>query len=209
MREYLHQVLGQMKPKYDELTAFLSALTCIVLTFSHSDFRQAYLEILTGGGAPNKAAFAFVVLGFIATLGFIASIIHVFTERKKTIIEKTCMGIFVMAANGFAGISAGIEILPSRWSLLALFPIWNIVMGVMLLYQIGLVRFEVTDWNASFLEVIVGTIALFIVFALLDFGLRLSWALTFSICMFYSSTIVLFATLVINLVRLRRSARII
>ena len=152
MKETLNRIFGWMKPKYNELTTYLAALTCLILLFAHEDFRQTYADILSGGGAYEEAFMTFVIFGLVATVGFFLSVFHIFTERKKSYFEKTCMGIFVMGANGLAGIFAGIEMLPLRWSLLALFPVWNILMGIILLYQIGLEKFDVTDENVSLWE---------------------------------------------------------
>jgi hypothetical protein len=174
-----------MKPKYNELATYLTALTCIVLFFTHSDFRLVYWEILSGAEA-DKASIAFTALGIMAFIGFVFSVIHVFTERKKSDFEKTCMTVFVMGANGLAGVAAGIELMPLRWSIWVLFPVWNIIMGVMLLYQIGFTDNVITDDNAAPLDVVIASIAFIFVFAIANFWFRLSWAMAFSFCMFFS-----------------------
>jgi hypothetical protein len=193
MRNFLNQNLESIKPKYNELTAYLTALTCVVLFLSHPDFRQAYFEIITGAGA-GRASIAFLALGLIAALGFLLSIIHVFTSRYKSPFEKTCMGVFVMGANGVAGFAAGIELLPSNWSILMLIPLWNIFMGAFLLYQIGVMEYAITDENASLYQVIYASIILLVVFAITYVRFHLTWAMTFSICMFYSTTVIFLIT---------------
>jgi hypothetical protein len=102
------------------------------------------------------------------------------------------MGVFILGANGFAGIAAGVEMLPSRWSILAVIPIWNILVGIILLYQIGLQKFDVNDENVSLIEVEVTSIILLTVFAVTNFRFHLMWATTFSICIFCSSVLFLF-----------------
>jgi hypothetical protein len=62
----------------------------------------------------------------------------------------------------------------------------------------GMQRYEVSDDDASFVEVIVTTVILVIVLLLSDLYLRLSWAMTLSICIFYSTSIVFIITWVIN-----------
>lgn len=207
MREYWKNIFEQSRPKYDEITAYLTALTCMILFIVYPEFRQAYFEILSGAGAVSKASIAFTALALIATLGFFLSFIHVLIKGKKSWFEKTCIGAFIMSTNGFAGIMAGIEMLPSRWSALIFIPIWNIVMGMVLLYQLGLNKFEVSDKDSSWHEVLVASITLLIVFAVINFGFKLSWAIAFSICVLYSSTIFYFVTRAFNYYRFHRLAK--
>jgi hypothetical protein len=203
MREYLNNIAKQMKPRYDETTAYLTALACAVLFFVHPEFRETYFEILSGAGAANKAILAFTALGLIATIGFFLSFLHVFIKRKKSPFEQICIGTFIMGANGFAGITAGIEMLSSRWSIATIIPIWNIFMGTLLLYQLGLNKFEISDRNSSVLEVLIASITLIIVFVITDYGFHLSWAMALSVCVFYSSTIFFFTMWLFGLVRFR------
>jgi len=207
MREYWKNIVEQLKPKYDEITAYLTALTCVILFIAYPDFRETYFEILSGAGAASKASMAFTAVALIATLGFFLSFIHVFIKGKKSWFEKTCIGAFIMGTNGFAGIVAGMEMLPSRSSILIIIPIWNILMGIILLYQLGLNKFEVSDQDSSPLEVLVASVTLLIVFIVTNFGFRLSWAIAFAICVFYSSTIFYFLTRAFSYYRFRRLAK--
>ncbi len=202
MREMLNNVVEQMTPKYDEITAYLTALTCAVLFIVHPEFRQIYFEILSGAGAA-KASIAFMALGLIATIGFFLSLVHAFIRKKKSAFEKTCIGAFIMGTNGLAGILAGLEMLPSRWSMLVIIPIWNVLMGIVLLYQLGLNKFTVSDQESWWFDVFVASVTLLIVFAITDFGFHLSWAISFSICVFYSSTVFFLVTRALNFLRLR------
>jgi len=68
----------------------------------------------------------------------------------------------------------------------------------MLLFQMGLQKFVVSDENASFLEVFITTVILFVILLSTDLWLHLSWAATLSICIFYSTFIVFITTWAIN-----------
>ncbi len=187
VQDYLKRFFGLTKPVYNELSAYLTALTCVVLFFSHPDFRQylfSALDNTTGEGGPIP----FLVLGSFAIMGFALSIFHVFTDRTKSSFEKYCMGAFAIGANALASIEGGIETIRSGGSILVLFPIWNIIIGIVMIFQIRYNKFEVTDENASLLEVSWASLALLIVFAITNLALHVSWAMTFSICMFYSSS---------------------
>ncbi len=144
-----------------------------------------------------------MALGLIATIGFFLSLVHAFIRKKKSAFEKTCIGAFIMGTNGLAGILAGLEMLPSRWSMLVIIPIWNVLMGIVLLYQLGLNKFTVSDQESWWFDVFVASVTLLIVFAITDFGFHLSWAISFSICVFYSSTVFFLVTRALNFLRLR------
>ncbi len=164
---------------------YQSTLVCILLLVAYPELRRAYTQILheevLGGWI--------FLMSILAVLGMIFSIRHVFTSRKKESWENQWMGAFALAVNGLAGIAAGIEIFPGQWSWMALFPIWNILYGVILLYQIGFAENVVTEDNVSLLEVGIATVSLLVVFAIAKYGFRLSWATIFSVCMVYSSVI--------------------
>jgi hypothetical protein len=194
-----------MKPVYNELSTYLTALTCIVIFFTYPDFRL-YLSGMKNNFSTSEDIVTFYALGLIALVGFILSIIHVFVKRDKSLFEKFCMGVFAIGANALASIEAGIETINSGGSILVIFPIWNIVIGIIMIIQIRYGIFEVTDENASLQEVSGASVILLLIFALVSITFRLSWAMTFSICMFYSSSIFFGVTWVINRFNLQRAA---
>lgn len=174
-------------PTPNELTAFLTAFVCLLLIFSYPEFLDFFTSDMDK--LDGKTTQTVIILGIAALLGFFLSFYHVFTTRPKSYFEKVLLSIFALGANGIAGVVAGFEILPVSWSIWAIFPIWNIVMGYSTLYQLGLDENLITDENVSLLEVFIASIVLLFVFFLAYFRLHLSWALTFSICMFYASLI--------------------
>lgn len=187
-----------MRPRYNELTTYIIALACFAIFVSHSEFRSLYGEILSGGGDAGQASISFFALGLIALFGFFLSIVHVFIKRKKSNFEKICMGVFAAGANGLAGIVAGIEMLPAQRSIWMVLPVWNIFMGLISLYQIGLLKDPVSDEDATPLEVVIASITLLTVFVIAEFVFHLTWAMTFSLCMVYSSTVTFFITWIIS-----------
>ncbi len=185
MRHFLQKIFGWLKPQYHELVTYQSTIACIVLLLAYPELRLTYKQIIH-----EKVIGDWIVLmSVLAVLGMFFSIWHVFTARKKLLWEKQWMGAFAMSANGLAGIAAGVEIFPTRWSFMALFPIWNILVGMILLYQMGFAENVVTDENASLLEVGIATVSLLVIFAIAKYGFHLTWAATFSVCMVYSSII--------------------
>ena len=181
----MQNIIGWLKPQYHELVTYQSTIICIFLFITYPELRFTYKQIINeqilGGWA--------FIMSVIVVLGMFFSILHVFIQRKKLIWENQWMGAFAMGVNGIAGIAAGIEVFPTEWSYMVLFPIWNITVSAILLYQIGFAENVITDDNASLLEVGVATISLLVVFIIAKYGFHLTWVMTFSVCMVYSSTI--------------------
>jgi len=75
---------------------------------------------------------------------------------------------------------------------------WNILMSILLLLQMGAQKFEVSDDDASISEVIATTVTLVIILLISDLYFRLSWAVTLSICIFYSTSVAMIITWAIN-----------
>jgi hypothetical protein len=193
MFEKVKHTLDLFKPRFNELNTYIIALTCFVIFVYHPEFRQNYGELLSGSDA-GKASFSLMLLGLIGLFGFFLSFIHIFIKRPKSHIEKMCMSAFAFGANGLAGIAAGIEMLSAAQSILLVFPVWNILAGLISLYQIGLINDAVIDNDATFTEVLIASIILLVVFAIAEFGFHFSRAMTFSLCMFFSSAITFFLT---------------
>jgi len=196
MGENLENQFDWIKPRYSELTMYLTALTCAFLFISHSEIRGFYYFLITGNGS-NSASLSFVILtlGILTTLGFLFSIVHAFVVKHKTRFEKISMGIFVIGANSLAGINAGLELLPSKLSLQTIFPLFNILTGYIMLNHLLKGNFEISDDNVSVGEVLIATLTLLIVFLVIFYFYNLTWTMTFSICMFYSSTIIFLKSL--------------
>jgi hypothetical protein len=140
----------------------------------------------------------FLVLGLIVTGGLLLSLIHVFTKRKKLALEKAVMGWSILGISGVASFFVGAEMLTSRLSIMMILVVWNILMSVLMLLQMGLQKYDVSDENASFVEVFVTTAILFVILLFSDLYLRLSWAVTLSICISYSTFIVFITTWIVN-----------
>ena len=189
-----------MKPKIHELSAYLIALSCCWLFFTHAKLRQTLLIIFGGFGTMSPF---FIGLGLVATLGLLLSLVHAFIKRKKSATEKFLMGWFIMGASGVTTFAIGLEMLPLRSSLLMILPVWNMLMGLLMLCQMGFEKYEVEDEDATPGEVLGTTLILVLLLLLADFGLQLSWAMTLSICIFYAITIVFLVTQIANYFGLR------
>ena len=108
MRRQIISVLEIFKPRYSELAAFLTALTCVVVAVTYPETFELLSEFLSGGGSGEvKIVFASILFVAFAMVVFVLSIFHVSTNRQKAPWEQTLMGVFVLSANGFAGVFSG------------------------------------------------------------------------------------------------------
>jgi len=181
-------ILRLIKPSYDEAALFLMSATSVALFVVDSELRRQIAGLFTAPGKPGPGYFliwAGVILG-----GLGLSVFHTFSSRPKTAIEKTWMGAFAMAVNGIAGIACGMELLDTPWNWHAIFPVWNIVTGVVLLYLMALAPEDtVTNENTTVAEVILGLFVAACVFSYCEYLAHFTWAMTFSVCVAYSTAL--------------------
>ncbi len=67
-----------------------------------------------------------------------------------------------------------------------------------MLFQMGMQKYDISDDEATFIEVAATTVILMVILLLSDLYLHLSWVMTLSICIFYSTFIVFITTWVIS-----------
>jgi hypothetical protein len=195
MHEFLNSLSQQLKPRLQEISTYLIALSFCWLFLFHPELRQGFYMFFTGFESMSPF---FLALGLIITAGLLLSLIHAFIKRKKLALEKAIMGWSVLGISGVTSFFVGVEMLPSRSSIVLVMVAWNILMSILLLLQMGMQRYDMSDNDASFAEVIVTTAILVIVLLLSDLYFRLSWAITLSICIFYATSIAFIVTWVIN-----------
>ena len=179
---------GWFIPVYDELALFLTAVTLLLLYVVDAAMR----EQIHGWVAAHNYAWVYI-MGAIFLCGLILSVYHVFTAREKTDAEKWGMLIFAVLANAVSGIVAGLYVLKSdnarNW--LLVFPLWNIINGVMLILMLRLRVIDeecISDRDATASEVIIGLIVVLVIFIFCNYVFKLHWAITFSICIVYTTS---------------------
>jgi hypothetical protein len=187
MNEFWNAFSQQLKPRFHEITMYLIALSFCWLLFFHPELRFGYFVLLTGFQSMSPY---FVAVGLIVTGGLLLSLIHVFIKRKKFALEKTVMGWSILGISSLTSFFAGAEMLASRSSTMAILVTWNILMSILVLFQMGFQKYVVSDENASFMEVLITTAILLVILLSADLYLHLSWPTTLSICIFYSTSIV-------------------
>ena len=186
--ELIKEKAGWFIPVYDELSLFLTAVTLILLYIVDAAMREQIHNWL----ASHSYLWVYI-MGLIFLCGLGLSVYHVFTTREKTDPEKWGMLIFAVLANAVSAIVAGLYVLKSgatrNW--LLVFPVWNIINGAMLILML---RFRIideeciSDRDASTGEVIFGMIAVLVLFLFCNCIFKLHWAITFSICIVYTTS---------------------
>jgi len=186
LTEIYAEKLGFLVPNYDELTLFLMAATFILLCFTNNTMLNDITGFLTRLNTWRRNIYIALFL-----TGMFMCLYHVFTKRKKTDFEKAIMLLFAVTINAATGIIAGIYMIKESPGWLLVFPIWNIINGVLLILML---RFNIidenciADRNATAGQVTLGLISVLILFILCNFIFKLHWAITFSICIVYATS---------------------
>jgi FtsH-binding integral membrane protein len=186
--ELYREKAGWFIPTYDELSLFLMAATLILLYVANVPMREQIHKWM----ARHHDIWVYIVAAvFLCGLGL--SIYHIFTTRNKTDLEKWGMLIFAVLTNAGTGIIAGTYIIrnidTTNWPII--FPIWNIVNGALLLLML---RFRIidekciSDRDATLVQIILGLVAVLIIFVFCNYVFKLYWAITFSICIIYTTS---------------------
>jgi hypothetical protein len=195
MQEFWNTLSQQLKPRFHELSMYLIAFAfCWVFVF-HPEFRLGFYMLFSGFESMSPL---FLALGLIVIGGILLSLTHAFIKRKKSATEKAIMGWFVLGTSGVTSFFLGAETLHSRSTIMMIFAVWNILMSVFLLLQMGSLKSNISDREATLAEVFITTVILVIILLAVDLYLRLSWAETLSICIFYSTSIVFITAWIFN-----------
>ena len=191
-------IFKYLSPSYDETATFLMAIAFVFIYVADAGVREGLAGTLEFSNIPRQNSFI-VMFSLIFIAGFLLSIYHVFSKRKKESIEKILMLVFAMTMNGIAAITSGMYLLKTEAGLLRIFTLWNILNGVILLYQMGFIEegFFLGE-DSKLCQTCVGLVAILILFYLCYFMFHLYWAVTFSICVCYATIISRFVNLKIS-----------
>jgi len=175
-------------PSYDEITMFLMSVTVVLVTVCNPSLRDRLMGfIFSVSGVFFGGAYILIYV-----CGLVLSIYHIFSSRAKNQTEKYLMLFFAVFTNGTSAICAGFYLLEHSVIWLVVFPIWNIVSGAVLILMLWfdiVDRRCVSDREATILQAIVGLAAVVAVFFACSLLLKFHWAITFSICIAYSTSL--------------------
>lgn len=182
--KYLKDIL---LPSYDESSIFLLNFVFILLFAFNRTCRTEIFSFYrrpTGGDSRGYVYAILIALMFIG--GVSASIYHIFAKGEKGELAETLMKFSAMLLTGVAGLACGLYLLKNDINWLIFSPAINVVMGVILLYQIGFiedVHFDQKD--SSFLQIFLGLLACIGLIIYFNFYHKYYWAITFSLCVNY------------------------
>ena len=178
--------MGFFVPTYDELSLFLMTATLILLWIMNSKMRDEVLELTR-----HLDDYRLYILVIMPLPGMFVCLYHVFTSREKTDVEKLLMILFAVLVNGGTAILAGTYMLKHTVGWLVIFPAWNIINGTLLLSMVrfGIINEEcISDREATLVQIILGLIAVLVILILCNYVFKLYWAITFSICIVYTTS---------------------
>ena len=173
-------------PIYDEVSLFLMGLTFILL-YAVNDHMRKQLDRIAASMVKSGRPTSLIVALFL--VGLLLCLYHVFTTRYKSLWEKRVMLVFAIVANAGTGILVGAHMLKHLVGWTILFPILNIINGVILLVM---APFEMADdchireRDATLGQVLWGLIGVMVISGVCNFVFRMYWGMTFSICVVYT-----------------------
>ena len=186
MTDIYEEKLGFFIPTYDELSLFLMAVTLIALYLTNSEMRDE-----TIGFAMRLNSWRLGIYLALFLVAMFLCLFHVFTPRKKTDAEKGIMLLFAVTMNAASGIVAGLYLWEHSRGWLLIFPVWNIINSALLVLMVWFNVIDercIADRDATAKQTILGLIAVFVIFIFCNYVLKLHWAITFSICIVYTTS---------------------
>ncbi len=176
-------LFGWIRPEYNEITLLLMALTSIFLFIGSPALRTELRFVYSFGTCLSPIVIVFFIIGLLLSL------VHPFISGKKSYFEKTAMVLFVMAANGGAGLYAGWKSLSEFDSRYLVFPIINILFFFFVSISVvgGSPDESISDDDVDPYDAVVSAVLLFGIFLFCIFVLKPHWTIVFSICIGYST----------------------
>lgn len=188
--ELFKESFGFLIPTYDKLSVLLMSLTFILLFMTNSQMR---VLIPNANETSQTESFAFVTKYTLILIFSIILFFRIFVQKEDVDLKKRIMVFFVVLINACTGIIAGIYAIintaSSNW--LLVFPIWNIINSVLLILMLyaRIIDEEcIIDRKMTVAEFLFGLAAVIIIFAFCNYVFKLHWAITFSICIIYTTS---------------------
>jgi hypothetical protein len=195
LTELFKENFGFLIPTYDKLSLFLATITLLLLYFGNSHMQEQILGLTQLNwrqkmfqDADFWPLFCFISLMFFAVLGF-----RVFRFGKEGNFIKKVMLIFAILINSVIGIVAGVYIIRNTvtpdW--LLVFPIWNIINCALLLFILFFTFINedcISDRRVTLFRFCLGLTAVLIIFCICNNAFKLHWAITYSICIIYTTS---------------------
>jgi hypothetical protein len=186
-------------PRYDDLALFALSAAFVLLYLTNfstlpaapiiDNGRLANPEVLFPMSMFHRDPILLVLIGISVSL----SLVGVFFTWYKPTPVKYLMLTFAVLATGGTGVIAGLIALElsSRWWMM-IFPVWNIINGatLLVLFRAGMMDADcIVDRKPNLWQVAVTFTLIALIFAVCQFGFKLHWAITYSICVCYTMSL--------------------
>lgn len=188
---------GFLIPTYDKLSLLLMVVTLMLLFVMNVEMRNSIQGFIHNFRAEQYKYH----LPLIFCLTFISLFLYISHMAASRIVKlddggdfkKKIMLFFAVVINASSGIIAGRYVLKNGnvqgW--LLVFPIWNIINGLLLILMLrfGIIDEEcISDRKTTSVQIILGLASVAVIFMVCNYIFDLYWAVTFSICVVYTTS---------------------
>ncbi len=171
-RNFITRIAYPLIPRYNEITLFLISLTCILIYITQPQF-----------------CISIIILG----PGIVIAMYHVFSSREKNEWERSLMLYLACFTNVVSGFAAGIYIfVNSANPIFIILAVCNILNCFLLPFKYVVSFGDGSSFDnddATFTEIIFGSIVIIITFLICHFIFEIFWAFTFSTCITYACNV--------------------
>jgi hypothetical protein len=191
LAELCKESFGFLIPTYDKLSLLLMALTFILLFITNSQMRVLipYANETSQTESFIYSAKLFILIAIFPVFLFF----RILGQTEDVDLKKEFMLFFAVLINAGSGIIAGIYVISntaaSHW--LLVFPIWNIINSFLMLsmFYMKVIDEEcISDRKITLFRFCLGLTTILGIFFVCNYIFKLYWAVTFSICMVYTTS---------------------
>ena len=193
---------GFLRPHYSETTLFIMSMMLVLLFVVSKTMRKDFNALISWwlNDRELRSYVSLILIAVILLLGFYKSIFHAFSTKQKQDVEKAALLIFAVLVSTGVSLYAGDYMIRHTRGWLLLFPVWNVIYSGLLLIKFWLMfrglkygrKLDVSyisDRNAILAEVILASVLSIIILIICQFVFKLHWAITFSICISYMTSL--------------------
>ena len=180
------QALSLSFARFDDLTLFSLSFAFVLVLLMNLDQMKDKVRVVLFVSLMLSRIGPFLAS---AILGMALSLLSIFVRHEKYEFEKWLMLLFAVLVTTGTGVYSGIVMFKEDMSWLIIFPLWNIINGIILLiaYRIGLLNTNsITSEKAGRFQVVVSITTITLVLILCERMFNLHWAISYSIAVSYT-----------------------
>ena len=187
-------------PTYNRLSLFLIGICMVMLVAFNSQLHSEISKFISRINLKSDIIF-FIIANIrglffllIFLLGMSICVYQIFTSKRRSDFQKWLMLYFAVSVNAFTGLVSGIHIIRetgfslNHWTYI--FPIWNVLNGMVLVafYNYGHVTpKDIVDNQVPLIQIIISTLIAAVIFVICNYVFKMYWAITYSVCVVYAT----------------------